>query len=304
MPAESTAPAVPAVYVEDPPETPEVEATETEEQAETEAKAEETESEATEDEQGAEGEEEAAEEETEAEEEPEDEQPKGHNRDAGLTRLQQRQATFERQIGEQFTSLTEKLESLTAAISKQGGEATPKQEEKLEEVKDDLDELVEKLSDDDIVEGKALKSIVQKLAKRAASNKPATDPELASLKKELADFRAERQAEAEDRAFRQQFAKDYGPVHDRLDDLLAEARQEIEAMPIKLKGEAFAGAFNAAFYRLANAAMKEAKGAKPKPKVEARKTAAPKGVTTVKPGATTKPAAGATPSKVPLWMPD
>ena len=299
MPA-ATAPEVPSMYVEDP--TPEVE-TETAETGEAETEEAEAGSAEAESQEGEESEEagEGAEGETEEEaaaEEPE-EKPKGHNRDAGLTKLQQRQATFERQQAEQFQAMTAKFDALTAAIANQGGKATPKQEEKLEEVKDDFEELIGKLGDEDIVEGKTLKGLLKQVAQRSKPTKATADPEVATIKQELAEIKAERQAIAEDKAFRTQFAKEYAPVSGKLDDLLDKARAEIEVLPVKLQGAAYAGAFNAAFYRIVADEMKAVKPNKPAAKVEPKKPVTPKGVQTVKTGAVTRPTTG---SKQPIKM--
>lgn len=232
-----------------------------------------------------------------AEEKPvEEEVTKGHNRDKGLTQLQQRQATFERQIGDRF----DKLESLLTKVGGQGGEATPKQEAQIEAAKDDLDELIGKLADEEFVEGKTLKALVSKIAKRAGGSK---DPEVADLKKRVESFEAEKKAAEADRSFRGQFKRQSPLLASQLDDLLEKAAEEVGDLGFDPKGPEYSGAYNATFRRL----VKEAEAAaKPNPKADpAKKSVTPKGVQTVKPGATSAaPASGGKPSRTPMFIQD
>jgi hypothetical protein len=233
------------------------------------------------------------------ESESESEEPaSGHNRDRGLTQMQQWRTTFEKQTTERFDSLSKQLEKLTSAIEARGGSPTQAQAEKVEQVKDEIDDLLEKLGDDDIVEGGVLKKVL--------ARKSAAESRLEALEKRLEERESREIAAEQERAFRTQFAKQNPEVAGQVDDLLDKAGTELKELGIDPADETnYRGAFNATFLRLVKEAKAAAKAAKSPKAAPAKTPAVPSAAMTVKAGATAaRSATPAKPTRPPSWAPD
>lgn len=219
--------------------------------------------------------------EVEAEDEPEPEPaPKG--RDVALQKLQQRQTTFEREVKSQ-------LDTILQAVQKAGANPTAKQEQAVEDAKDDLADLIGSHEDDDIVDVATLKNVL----KQVTSKNPGDVKSLvADAIKAHEDQKAQQQREVE--TFLQERADELYELHPelegRFDEMLEKTTKEVERRFGKLDQEQFDRKYSFLYPQICAAEAAKAKGQKPTPTpVRKAGTKPPKSAT----GASTKPTGAA-----------
>lgn len=238
------------------------------------------------------------------EEKPTEVEPKGHDRDKGLQKLQQRQSTFEKQVRDQIDGLNQNIQSVLEAIRDQGGRATPEQRAEVEEARDELDELLAGIGDDDeIVEAgkfrKAMSALRTKIGKTDDLKK------VQALEQELAELKNRQQMQDAERQFYDGFDHENPSLKGKGPDLVRQANEEVDKDFPNLKGEYRQGALNVVFKRIVDEA--KAKPAEPPRKASTTPPKSTTGTQTVATGASAARPAGTTkgrPAKPPMYVPD
>jgi len=240
-------------------------------------------------------------------------EPNPHQPDKGLQKVQQDFSAYRRQNDERFTEVNNQLKDLTGqvqgvleAIKAQGGQATPAQEQQLEEAGDDLAELTEvaKTLDErdefdslSVAEAKKLLAGVQKLGQaRTKPAKPQPEELDQQVQKVLEKREQQRQAEAEQRRaavqrFRDQFQTDHPDVADRFEELAKAAHEQTDRYfgDRSVSADARNEVLNLTFDRLVEQAESAAAPPPANPPKPAGRTTTPpksaKGTQTTVPGA-------------------
>ncbi len=167
-----------------------------------------------------------------------------HQPDKGLQKVQQDLAAYRRENDQRFSDLSQQVKSVLDAVQKQGGQATPEQQQQLEQVSDDLAELTELQTELEGVDefdtisaasGKKLLGVIRKLADRKPSGSSIDDAEIEKRVAQTLEKREqERQQQEQQRRqavseFQQQFRQDHPQVADRFEELARQAHQDVAA---------------------------------------------------------------------------
>lgn len=218
--------------------------------------------------------------EVEAEDEPEPEPaPKG--RDVALQKLQQRQTTFEREVKSQ-------LDTILQAVQKAGANPTARQEQAVEDAKDDLADLIGSHEDDDIVDVATLKNVLKQVTSNPGDVKSLVEDAIKAHESQ----KAQQQREVE--TFLQERADELYELHPelegRFDEMLEKTTKEVERRFGKLDQEQFDRKYSFLYPQICAAEAAKAKGHRTTPApVRRAGTKPPKSAT----GASTKPTGAA-----------
>lgn len=238
-------------------------------------------------------------------------EPKPHNRDKAIQKLQQTQATLERQMTAKIDQLQQAMTDLANAIRTGKGEARQEQAvQAVEDAKDDLAELAEKFSqadEDDIPRTSDLKKMLDAIKGRVATAKP-TD-EVVVLKKQVDALQSEIQAQKQEAEFYAAFDSQNPDLKGQGRDLVVKANRLVSEKYPTLKGEARIGALDVIWTQVLEEAKKNSSASKPESKTQPKKNVPSKSTTGTHvrhPGASTASRATSSPkaAKPPMYVPD
>lgn len=247
----------------------------------------------------------------EAQEAPETPESKAnlHNRDAGLTRLQQQLATEKREAAARQAETAERIsgiESTMAELLEAVKATTPTpaaatQETAIEAASTKLDELLAKITDEDEYLGSPIAAAFKALAadleaiRSTKTADPAVTDQVTELQKALDDLKGDQQRQAQQAAQARQvqefwdtFERDHPAVKGQTDDLLAKAATAVDARNkarnLTVDGDRRKGMIEDEFYRLVEQA--ESAPHPPAPEPDKKKTTrSTEGTQTVRSGA-------------------
>ncbi len=246
--------------------------------------------------------------------------PKPHDPNKGLQKVQQDLSAYRRQnddrldqVQTQIGEIGAQVKSVLEAIQRQGGNATPSQEQKLEEAGDELADLeaiakdLDKADEYDSLNAVQAKKLIDTL--RKVLSKPAAAGETGLKLDELDQHlekvltqreQARRQAEQQRRqaveAFRTEFAEQHPQVADQFEALARQAHTDVDDrfgdrnLTPEQRQVALEMAFDARVAAAEQAATPSPSPAKKKP--AATPPRSPEGTQTTVPGASASPTPG------------